>query len=161
MRRFATLWLWPLLFMACTGGGDPTDAAEPDVVRPQDPDCGRADAADDAVAADAPGDAIADMGEAPPATFTELYEDDFANPCYSSSCTGRLCHDPGHQMDVDLTTRERAFVSLSAFVVPGDPERSDLIRILRTGSMPTGRPKMPPADVARVASWIADGARDD
>jgi hypothetical protein len=157
---FAALAPWP----AACGSADTTPDAGPDVARPMDPDCGRPDADDAAADATAPADdggAADGAADAAPATFAELYDDYFGNPCYASSCTGRLCHDPGHQMGVNLLTRPLAFESLSMFVTPGDPEHSDLIRILRTGTMPTGRPKMPPADIARVASWIADGARDD
>ena len=64
-----------------------------------------------------------------------------------------------------LTTHDAALASTDrARVVPGNPDASELLRRLRGQSLPRmpydGPPYLDPAEIALVARWIADGARD-
>ena len=95
---------------------------------------------------------VADGGPAP--TFTELYASVFG----TALCAGTLCHNPGMQRAIDLSTQEKAYDSLKFEVVPGNGAGSALYRILADGTMPPDPPKVSPDQLAAIRAWIDAGA---
>ena len=43
-------------------------------------------------------------------------------------------------------------------IVPGKPDESPLVKLLREGEMPKEKSKLPEADIATIATWIQEGA---
>lgn len=80
-------------------------------------------------------------------------------------CSGGECHDRGPVGNVDFSTEERAFTTLRPKVSPGNPDASRLVQrldpALCTGgcrTMPLGRAPLPASELARIRTWIQDGA---
>jgi hypothetical protein len=46
-------------------------------------------------------------------------------------------------------------------VVPGDPDNSQIVRAIRSGSMPKKRSKLSQAEIDLVAEWTKNGAKAD
>jgi hypothetical protein len=91
-------------------------------------------------------------------TFTALYGTIFG----TATCAGTLCHDPGIQKGVDLSTRANAYSSLNFEVVPGDGAGSALYRLLSNGTMPPDpAPKLTTTQLVALRAWIDGGALDD
>lgn len=103
----------------------------------------------------------ADASTPPSTTWSSIYSELLANAAYPSNCAGASCHDPGTQKGLDLSTREKGWSTIQHRLSPGKPDASELIEVLKSGSMPDGRPKMAPADIDRIAAWITAGAQDD
>lgn len=88
------------------------------------------------------------------------------------SCATASCHsEAAHQAGVRLDTRASGYDSLTSsgypdkrfFVVKGDPQRSELLYLLRAEGirrMPRDAP-LPDADIALVERWIVAGAGND
>lgn len=103
-----------------------------------------------------------------PATLTEIQADIFGKSCAFSSCHG----DGGNAGSLKLNDGESygelvnqpATVTGEILVIPGDPDGSYLVKKLENADpsqvMPPGSP-LPDANIARVRSWIADGAQDN
>jgi hypothetical protein len=83
------------------------------------------------------------------------------SPGYPSNCAGSDCHDPGVQKGLDLSTREKGWSTIQHRLSPGTPDASQLISVLKSGTMPQGRPAMPATDIDRIAAWIQAGAQDN
>jgi hypothetical protein len=91
-------------------------------------------------------------------TFTALYGTIFG----TATCAGTLCHNPGIQKGVDLSTRANAYSSLKFEVVAGNSAGSALYKLLANGTMPPDpAPKLTATQVAAVAAWIDAGALDN
>jgi len=82
------------------------------------------------------------------------------------------CHQPGgagyEKSGFDVTSYEGVMkgTKFGAMVVPGDPESSNLMRLLdwRTSAeirMPHGKKQMSICDRDSIRSWIWDGAKDN
>jgi len=87
-------------------------------------------------------------------TFTAVYASLFG----TSLCAGTLCHNPGLQRGIDLSSQANAYESLKFEVVPGDGAGSALYRILLDGTMPPDPPKAMSNQLAAVRAWIDAGA---
>lgn len=48
-----------------------------------------------------------------------------------------------------------------AVVVPGDPDKSTLYTLVKSGEMPYGSSPLPDGDVQKIYDWIKAGARDN
>jgi hypothetical protein len=97
------------------------------------------------------------------ATFASIYSE-----VLTRRCAGDGCHDTGAPGGVDLRTATAAFETLSARVVPGDPDASPAYRrldpALCTGTckvMPLDRPALAAAELARLRQRILDGAPEE
>lgn len=97
------------------------------------------------------------------ATFASIYGE-----ILTARCAGAGCHDTGDPGGVDLRSRDAAFATLSARVVPRDPEASVLWNRLEPArcqgackTMPLDRPALTADERARIRQWIVDGAADD
>jgi hypothetical protein len=151
------------LVLGCAACGGATasvtaDAAAPVAAMDAHPrDLGSDSQSDGAVTVDGSG------GDASPTapTWSAIYGQLLANPSYPSSCAGAACHDPGTQKGIDLSTPEKGWSSIQHRVTPGMPDASELISVLRSGYMPLGRPKMPPADISQISAWIEAGAQNN
>jgi hypothetical protein len=95
--------------------------------------------------------------------FPSIYSD-----LIVAKCAGSGCHNEEPVGGVDFATEQRAFDTLSARVVPGDPAASLLYRRLSpelcTGecrTMPLGRAPLSADELARVGAWIEAGALRD
>lgn len=112
-----------------------------------------------------------------PATLTEVQSEVF-----SASCAFSTCHGGGGTGDLDLTdgaahaslvdqpvadVEGEGGVEGEIRVIPGDSENSYLMKKLRGDADIVGDPMPPPSGgldeelIARVASWIDDGAPDN
>lgn len=84
-------------------------------------------------------------------------------------CSGSGCHNQMPVGGVDFATEEAAWTSVSARVVPGDPDASLLVRRLTPAlcvapackTMPLGRAPLPDDELDRIRTWIEDGATRD
>jgi len=91
-------------------------------------------------------------------TFTWLYDNMFHGYCADRN---QPCHNPGANRGVSMSTRDRAFASLQAYIVPGDAYASDLFYLVSAGVMPPTNPH-PPADLqAALMAWLDAGALDN
>ena len=45
-------------------------------------------------------------------------------------------------------------------LVPGKPDESEMIKLVREGEMPEKGKKLPPEEIAMLEQWIAQGAKD-
>lgn len=82
--------------------------------------------------------------------------------CATAGCHSKLTRTLG----LELETREGGWVGLvdANFVVPGRPEQSKLLYLLRGQEVPRRMPPdapLPDADIALVERWILEGARND
>jgi WD40 repeat protein len=88
-------------------------------------------------------------------------------PIFQQNCQG--CHQPAKMMGGYLMTEfaglRKAGDSGEAAVVPGNPTKSHLLKLVRPkngkAEMPKDRPALTPAQVDTIARWIADGAKND
>jgi hypothetical protein len=75
------------------------------------------------------------------------------------------CHGEGEKLKGDLDVRLRRFLvephgkDGEVAIVPGKPEESELIRLVREGEMPQKGKKLPPEEIATLENWIAQGAK--
>lgn len=104
--------------------------------------------------------------EAAPADDDPTFHNVYARVLVSS-CAGSTCHGSGDVAGVDFTSEQRAFDTLAARVVAGNPEASlfylRLDPTLCVGpdcvTMPLGRAPIAEAKRALVRAWIDVGAR--
>lgn len=90
-------------------------------------------------------------------TFTALYGSLFG----TALCAGTLCHNPGIQKGIDMSSKRAAYDSLKFEVVAGDGANSALYRLLSDGTMPPNPPKATAGQIAAVRAWIDAGALDN
>jgi hypothetical protein len=124
------------------------------------------DAPSDATKSDGGGTEAGDAGGGA-ATFTELYTTIFSvtTTASPSSCAGATCHNPGKMDTVDLSTKANAYRTIKAKVMVNNAAGSALITRLKSTNtaqrMPLNKPALSAALIARVTSWIMNGAKDD
>ncbi|MDF1816514.1 MAG: PSD1 and planctomycete cytochrome C domain-containing protein [Verrucomicrobiales bacterium] len=72
------------------------------------------------------------------------------------------CHGEAGETKAGLDVRLRRFLEKGGksgpAIVPGDSGASHLIEVLASGDMPKEKPRLPEADIAKVAAWIDAGA---
>lgn len=107
-----------------------------------------------------PVEAVDDGGDS---AFPAIYADILV-----PRCSGSVCHDRAMAGGLDFSDEDRAFATVSARVMPGDPERSLLFQRISpdlcTGAcqtMPLGRPVLPEDERDRIRAWIEAGAARD
>ncbi len=76
-------------------------------------------------------------------------------PIVKAHCTH--CHGEEEKPKGKLDLRLRRF--MDKVVVAGDPAKSKLIEMIRSGEMPEKGKKMPEAELAILEKWIAQGAK--
>ncbi|MFM1768239.1 MAG: hypothetical protein RJA22_768 [Verrucomicrobiota bacterium] len=73
------------------------------------------------------------------------------------------CHGETESPKGGVDLRLRRFLLRSTghgpILVPGQPEASRMIQVIRSGEMPKGEKKMSAGELARLERWIATGAR--
>lgn len=111
------------------------------------------------VATPAPDGARA--SEAPPTTsFSEEIAPILEKYCLS--CHGGVGEDGQRVVEVslDLTTWDGVMAGseYGSVVEPGDPAKSILVEMIEDGTMPEEGDPVPPADLEKIRSWIAEGA---
>jgi mono/diheme cytochrome c family protein len=93
---------------------------------------------------------------APPPTF-----ESHIRPLFKIYCLD--CHGEGEKLRGGLDLRLRRLTvqggDSGPAVVPGTADDSLLYQRVRDGEMPPGKTKLPPAEVQKLARWIAAGAR--
>jgi hypothetical protein len=110
------------------------------------------------------GLAIASCAPQPPAPRSEsvLTGTGFKGriqPLFLSFCID--CHrGPNAPRELELDSYEHILRGSTngPVVVPGDPDQSRLVEMVRYGFMPLGKPRLQPADVQAIMDWIAAGA---
>ncbi|MEE9385158.1 MAG: c-type cytochrome domain-containing protein [Nannocystaceae bacterium] len=100
--------------------------------------------------------AVPDDGGVAPAAGNAITFSSTIKPVLDDYC-GR-CHNASTQSGgVDLSS-QRALID-TGVVVPGDADRSRIVRVLQAGAMPPpGQPRPPQEAVSWLRGWIADGA---
>ncbi|MBU6180826.1 MAG: DUF1549 domain-containing protein, partial [Verrucomicrobia bacterium] len=83
-------------------------------------------------------------------------------PILKAHCT--LCHGEEEKPKAGVDLRLRRFMdaptdSGAILLVPGKPEASELVAIIERGEMPKKGHPVPPAELAVIRSWIAQGAK--
>jgi hypothetical protein len=72
------------------------------------------------------------------------------------------CHGEGGEMKGKLDLRLRRLMvepaAREAVLVPGEPDKSRLIAVLREGEMPKGEKKLSPEQIELIERWVAAGA---
>jgi hypothetical protein len=95
-------------------------------------------------------------GDSEPLTFER-----HIRPIFKAYCLD--CHGGGPELkgklDLRLARTARRGGQGGPAVEPGEPEESVLLERVREGEMPPGEKKVPPAQVAVIERWIAQGAR--
>lgn len=80
-------------------------------------------------------------------------------PIFRSQCID--CHlGSNAPRDLELDSYQHVIRGSSngPVVVPGAPDRSRIVEMVRFGFMPMGKPRLPQADVQAIIDWIAEGA---
>jgi mono/diheme cytochrome c family protein len=80
-----------------------------------------------------------------------------AQTILKSRCAG--CHGQAGAGGLDVT-RWRSIVLERRSVVPGQPNESELIRRVESGSMPLGGPKLAENELKALRAWVSAGAPD-
>ena len=75
-----------------------------------------------------------------------------------------LCHGEGEKLKGGVDLRLRRFMEKPTkdgdhVMVPGKPEESEMIRLVREGEMPEKGKKLTPAEIATLEQWIQQGAK--
>ena len=73
------------------------------------------------------------------------------------------CHGEGDELKGGVDLRLRRFMAEKKtdegpVLVPGKPEESLMLKLVRAGEMPKGEKKLSEEDVAKIAVWISGGA---
>jgi len=72
------------------------------------------------------------------------------------------CHGEGGRKEGGVDLRLRRFLlketDAGPVVAPGDPGRSHLLALVKSGEMPRGETRLSPQEVSLIESWIAAGA---
>jgi cytochrome c len=100
-----------------------------------------------------------------PVTFSYISTAILTPNCATSGCHSKIASTGGVVLDnrLDAYTSLVGLDARGNFVIPGDPERSQLLKLLRGDNiwrMPPDQP-LPDADVLLIERWILDGAKDD
>src|SRR5205814_554923 len=83
-------------------------------------------------------------------------------PIVKAHCTH--CHGEEEKPGAGLDLRLRRFMDKvldegQHVLVPGHPEKSELVQIIRRGEMPKKGKKVTEAELAIIVQWIEQGAR--
>ncbi|HRJ09981.1 MAG TPA: PSD1 and planctomycete cytochrome C domain-containing protein [Prosthecobacter sp.] len=76
-------------------------------------------------------------------------------PIVKAHCTH--CHGEEEKPEGGVDLRLRRF--MDDLIVPGQPEKSQLVEIIRSGEMPKKGGPMPAGELAVIEQWIAQGAK--
>src|SRR5262245_9139715 len=102
------------------------------------------------------GAAISRADDVEPTTFERSIRPIFKAYCLDCHCGGAELKG---KLDRRLARTARRGGQQGPAVLPGKPEESVLLDRIREGEMPPGEKKVPPAQVAVIERWIAQGAR--
>ena len=74
------------------------------------------------------------------------------------------CHGEGEKLKGGVDLRLRRFMEKPSEegahpLVPGKPEESEMLTLVREGEMPAKGDKLKPAEIATLEKWIAQGAK--
>src|SRR4051812_17620501 len=74
------------------------------------------------------------------------------------------CHGEGEKLKGGVDLRLRRFMEKPTedgehILVPGKPEESEMVKLVREGEMPAKGKKLQPAEIATIEQWIAQGAK--
>lgn len=99
---------------------------------------------------------------AAPARAAELTFERDVRPILKTHCFH--CHGEGEKLKGGVDLRLRRLMLHPAddgaeVMVPGKPEESEMVHLVRTGEMPKKGKKLTPSEVATLERWIANGAK--
>jgi mono/diheme cytochrome c family protein len=85
-----------------------------------------------------------------------------ARPIFKRHCF--QCHGEGEKLKGGVDLRLRRFTVLpdedgKPFLIPGDPEKSELIKLVREGEMPKKAAPLKPEEIAILENWVRTGAK--
>lgn len=74
------------------------------------------------------------------------------------------CHGEGEKLKGGVDLRLRRFMEKPTkdgdhVLIPGKPEESEMLRLVKEGEMPEKGKKLTPAEIATIEQWIAQGAK--
>lgn len=96
-----------------------------------------------------PGNGTLGKGDAPPGTFREVFARVIQPKCIH-------CHNG--QKKADSFKTYELVMSRHNRVVPGNPEQSKIVKLIRSGEMPEFESKLSDELISVVENWIAAGA---
>jgi len=86
-------------------------------------------------------------------TFTDIYM-----TILTPYCAGSSCHNPGTQGGVGFSTQTNAYNAVKSRVTPGNGTGSRFYMTVNSGSMPRGQAKLSATNLAKIKTWIDQGA---
>ena len=83
-------------------------------------------------------------------------------PILKAHCTH--CHGEEEKLESGVDLRLRRFMDKaldggSHVLVPGQPDKSEMVLLIREGEMPKKGKKVSPEELATIERWIAQGAK--
>lgn len=91
------------------------------------------------------------------ASDTPMFERD-VRPILKAHCFH--CHGEEEVTKGGLDLRLKHFLVSHGAVIPGNPEESELLSMLKSGEMPDGQGKLPDEEIELIERWIAAGAQN-
>lgn len=157
-----TLAIVAILIVAVAAcGATPTPTALPPTATKAAVPAPAATTAPAPAATTAPGQAAPTATKvAPPASTVSFAKD--VLPIYQKNCT--RCH-AGSGGRAGLSLENFAAVmkgsANGAVITAGNPDKSPLYTLVKTGVMPFGGPKLADADAVKISDWIQAGAQNN
>src|SRR5206468_11100251 len=113
------------------------------------------------------GAARGEQEKKPEATPSKISFDQQIRPIFQGVCIG--CHQPAKAKgNYVMMSREKMLAageSKLPAIVPGQPEKSNLVKLITPekgeAEMPKGKKALAASEIALLRQWIAEGAVDD
>ncbi len=101
-----------------------------------------------------------------PPSAAVSYADEIA-PIFQQYCVS--CHggewegEERTELSLDMTTYEGTMAGseYGSVIEPGDPDNSLLLEMIEDGDMPEEGDPVPPEDIEKIRTWIAEGAENN
>ena len=103
------------------------------------------------------GGGSVDAGTNPDGAATQTFTDIYMT-ILTPFCAGSSCHNPGSQGGVGFSSQSSAYSAVKSRVTPGNGAGSRFYSTVNSGSMPRGQAKLSAANLAKIKTWIDQGA---
>ena len=98
-----------------------------------------------------------DAGTNPDGAATQTFADIYTT-ILVPYCSGSSCHNPGTQAGIRFASQSTAYSDILPRVTPGNGTNSSFYRTVNSGSMPRGQAKLSATNLAKIKTWIDQGA---
>jgi len=103
------------------------------------------------------GGSSADGGTNPDGAATQTFTDIYMT-ILTPYCAGSSCHNPGSQGGVSFSSQSNAYNAVKSRVTAGNGTGSRFYMTVNSGSMPRGQAKLSATNLAKIKTWIDQGA---